>query len=118
MSATSRIISMERNAKGNTALAPEALAALHKAGFSRRAFLRGTGALIVTFTISRPVETAFGQGRGRGAVDPTIPDPNQVDSWLAIGTDGSVTAYTGKVELGQGISTAQIQLIAEELSVP
>ena len=58
------------------------------------------------------------QGRGRGAVDPTIPDPNQVDSWLAIGADGGVTAYTGKVELGQGISTAQIQLIAEELSVP
>src|SRR4029077_17081856 len=26
--------------------------------------------------------------------------------------------YTGKVELGQGISTAQIQLVAEELCVP
>ena len=32
--------------------------------------------------------------------------------------DGSVTAYTGKEELGQGISTAQIQLVAEELCVP
>ena len=32
--------------------------------------------------------------------------------------DGSVTAYTGKCELGQGLFTAQVQLIAEELVVP
>src|SRR5438093_3202111 len=43
---------------------------------------------------------------------------NQLDSWMAIGADGSVTAYTGKCELGQGLYTAQMQLIAEELSVP
>jgi nicotinate dehydrogenase subunit B len=118
MSATGPMISTKRGANGNTTLTPKAQSALHKAGFSRRAFLRGAGALIVTFSVCGRVETAFAQGRGRGAVDPTIPDPNQVDSWLAIGTDGSVTAFTGKVELGQGISTAQIQLIAEELSVP
>ena len=29
-----------------------------------------------------------------------------------------VTAYTGKCELGQGMFTAQTQLVAEELSVP
>ena len=29
-----------------------------------------------------------------------------------------VTAYTGKCELGQGLFTAQTQLVAEELSVP
>ncbi len=43
---------------------------------------------------------------------------NQLDSWIAIATDGSITAYSGKEELGQGISTAQQQLVAEELSVP
>ena len=43
---------------------------------------------------------------------------NQLDSWIAIAADGSVTAYSGKEELGQGISTAQQQLVAEELSVP
>ena len=42
----------------------------------------------------------------------------QLDSWLAIGADGRVTAYTGKCELGQGIYTVQMQLVAEELSVP
>ncbi len=55
----------------------------------------------------------------RPRVPPTSPivDPNQVDSWVAIGADESITCYTGKVELGQGIRTVQYQLIAEELSV-
>ena len=43
---------------------------------------------------------------------------NQLDSWIAIAADGSITAYSGKEELGQGIATAQQQLVAEELSVP
>src|SRR4029453_17075692 len=42
----------------------------------------------------------------------------QLDSWIAIATDGSVTAYTGKCEFGQGLYTAQMQLVAGELSVP
>jgi len=46
------------------------------------------------------------------------PPVDQVDSWIAVGADGTVTAYTGKCELGQGISTAQTQLVAEELCVP
>ena len=43
---------------------------------------------------------------------------SRLDSWIAIAADGSVTAYTGKCELGHGLYTAQTQLIAEELSVP
>ena len=46
------------------------------------------------------------------------PPLNQLDSWVAIAADGSVTAYSGKEELGQGISVAQTQLVAEELCVP
>ncbi len=102
-------------------LTPAARAALERAGFSRRAFLQGAGALIVTFGAARLplVSTAFAQARGRGGpADPSVPNPQQLDSWIAIGADGKVTAYTGKVELGQGSSTAQIQLVAEELCVP
>jgi CO/xanthine dehydrogenase Mo-binding subunit len=44
-------------------------------------------------------------------------DPSKVDSWIAVAADGSVTAYSGKVELGQGMFTAQTQLVAEELCV-
>jgi CO/xanthine dehydrogenase Mo-binding subunit len=32
--------------------------------------------------------------------------------------DGRVTACTGKCDFGQGIFTAQVQLVAEELDVP
>ncbi len=97
-------------------LTPDALEALERAGFSRRSFLKGAGALIVTFSAAGEFDTAqaqeFGGGDAVGA-----PPPGQVDSWIAIDEDGSVTAYTGKAELGQGISTAQIQLVSEELSV-
>ena len=37
---------------------------------------------------------------------------------LRLASDGNVTAYTGKEELGQGMSTAQTQLVAEELCMP
>ena len=53
-----------------------------------------------------------------GGPSPGSPPINQLDSWIAIAADGRVTAYSGKEELGQGISTAQAQLVAEELSVP
>src|SRR5262245_5279499 len=43
---------------------------------------------------------------------------NQLDSWIAIDARGDVSAYTGKCEIGQGLFTAQLQLVAEELSVP
>ena len=81
--------------------------------FSRRAFLRGSGALVVSFS------AAGITGRLAGSVSAQGPRRAQeLDSWLAVAEDGSVTAYTGKCELGQGLFTAQAQLIAEELSVP
>jgi nicotinate dehydrogenase subunit B len=80
------------------------------ARFSRRNFLKTAGgALIVSFSSER----MLAQGTAPGA-----PAMNQVDSWIAIAADGSITAYSGKEELGQGIWTAQQQLVAEELSVP
>jgi CO/xanthine dehydrogenase Mo-binding subunit len=92
----------------------DALAALKRINFSRRDFLKGAGSLIVSFSVvgvsgvmTSRAEAAHGLGVPR----------DQLDSWIAIGADGSVTAYTGKCELGQGIYTAQVQLIAEELGV-
>ena len=40
------------------------------------------------------------------------------ESWLHLGTDGSVTGFSGKVDVGQGSSTAMAALIAEELRLP
>jgi nicotinate dehydrogenase subunit B len=94
----------------------DARRALTQAGFSRRDLLKGAGALIVTFGTARLAESI-------GAVQGPFGTQNarvgaQLDSWIAIGADGAVTAYTGKAELGQGMFTVQMQLIAEELSVP
>jgi len=79
---------------------------------TRRSFLKTSGALIVGFSAGS-LKVLRAQGPLQG-----LPAMNQLDSWIAIATDGSITAYSGKEELGQGISTAQAQLVAEELSVP
>ena len=91
--------------------------ALARAGLSRRDFLRGSGALVVSFgTASAGASFAFAQGPFDTRIQQV--DPRQLDSWIAIAADGSITAYTGKAELGQGMFTVQTQLVAEELAVP
>jgi nicotinate dehydrogenase subunit B len=86
--------------------------------FSRRSFLKGSGALIVSFSAAGLADTlglAPGSASAQGL---NGPGSAELDSWIAIAADGRVTAYTGKCELGHGLYTAQTQLIAEELSVP
>ncbi len=95
----------------------DALAALTRAGLSRRDFLRTSGALVVSFGAAASVER-IGLAQGQFDTRASHIDPKQLDSWIAIAADGRVTAYTGKCEFGQGIFTAQTQLVAEELSVP
>jgi len=81
---------------------------------SRRQFLRGTGALIVSFSLFPRATDLFAQ-----AAPPTGDnDPQALDSWLAIAPDGTVTFYTSKVEIGTGTITALAQIVAEELDVP
>ena len=38
-------------------------------------------------------------------------------SWLAVGPDGRVTAFFGKIDQGQGVDVAVAQVVAEELDV-
>jgi nicotinate dehydrogenase subunit B len=95
-------------------LTDDARTALRQAGFSRRSFLKGSGALVVTFSLG-PLADTFGTVAAQGINGAPA---KLLDAWIAIGTDGIVTAYTGKCELGQGLYTAQMQLIAEEVSVP
>ena len=82
---------------------------------TRRQFLKGTGALIVSFNILPPAGKVFAQFAKLPSGDI---DPTSLDSWLAITPDGLVTFYTSKVELGTGTITALAQIVAEELDVP
>ena len=84
---------------------------------SRREFLQAAGALIVSYSSASIIEP-LAWGQGPFDTHASHVDPRQLDSWIAIAADGAVTAYTGKCELGQGMLTAQSQLVAEELSVP
>ena len=90
---------------------------------SRRAVLAGSGALIMSFSLvpHRPwAQAAQNAGVSRSpsrrcpAVSKVEP---MLDSWIRIDADGTITVFTGKAELGQGVKTALIQLAAEELVV-
>ena len=48
---------------------------------------------------------------------PAASPPDQLDSWLAIAPDGTVSVFTSKVDLGTGTGTALGQIVAEELDV-
>ena len=81
---------------------------------SRRNFLKGAGALIVSFNL-------FPGSKALWAQSNVLPngdlDPQALDSWLAIAPDGLVTLFTSKVDLGTGIDTALAQIAAEELDI-
>ena len=44
-------------------------------------------------------------------------DPKEVDAFLAVNSDGTVTIFCGKVDLGQGLRIAIPQIAAEELGI-
>ena len=52
----------------------------------------------------------------RGGPQPEL--PQQISAWVHIGTDGKITVFTGKVEVGQNARTSITQAAAEELHVP
>jgi CO/xanthine dehydrogenase Mo-binding subunit len=79
---------------------------------SRRDFFK-TGGLIVGFSFSDsamlPVLFA--------AETAANPSPARLDAWLRIGADETVRVFTGKVDIGMGVQTALVQVVAEELDV-
>jgi nicotinate dehydrogenase subunit B len=79
----------------------------------RREFLKTGGALVIGLNL-RGVLPAQVQERGAKAGPP---DAKQIDTWLAIHADNTATIYIGFAELGQGNSTALLQIAAEELDL-
>jgi nicotinate dehydrogenase subunit B len=77
----------------------------------RRDFLKAGGAMIVGFNLG---DLLVAQQRDSKAGPP---DARQVDTWLAIHADNTATVYIGFAELGQGNSTALLQVAAEELDM-
>jgi len=88
-----------------------------KKEISRRDFVRASGALIISFSALGGAAFLDPLAIAQGPFDthPSHVDPNKLDSWIAVASDGTVTVYTGKCDFGQGMGTVQTQLIAEEL---
>lgn len=89
----------------------------------RREFLKqGAGALVVGVSSNRAgwrLLAALQSAEEMRGARPVARATNwdQLDSWLAIGTDGKVTVYTGRVDMGTGVRTSFAQVIADELDV-
>jgi CO/xanthine dehydrogenase Mo-binding subunit len=98
---------------------------MEKRGFTRATFLKGGGALVIglAFPVAAAVDPAVAAAnvaplKQIPTVGPVVSvNPGLLSSWLAINADGTVTGFTGKVDLGQGNQTALSQVIAEELYV-
>jgi CO/xanthine dehydrogenase Mo-binding subunit len=80
---------------------------------NRRELLKTGGALVVGFSF---LPTCLRAQDLRAPVAGP-PDPQQIDSWIAIHADNTATVYIGFAELGQGCSTALLQVAAEELDL-
>jgi nicotinate dehydrogenase subunit B len=86
--------------------------------FSRRSLLKTGGALVVSVGMPVGFDTvlAVNSAAAQGTRPPLV--PNELDSYIAINTDGTVLAFFGKMDMGQGLFTAIGQIVAEELDVP
>ncbi len=79
---------------------------------SRREFLATCSGLVVAFALPAPLAA-----QPAAALPGSLRQTPYLDAWLRIAPDDSITVFTGKAELGQGIKTALIQVAAEELAV-
>src|SRR5436190_890032 len=86
--------------------------------FDRRDFIKAFGLGIVFIVpAARVLSQQRGQGEsGRGGANQSL--PSDIDAWIHIDEKGEVTAFTGKVEVGQNTRTTLTQSVADELHVP
>lgn len=92
-------------------------APMHHFELARRDFFKFLGAGIAVFAVAKSSiaarqETAPTQGFHSEQL------PEEITAWLHVGEDGMVTAFTGKVEIGQNVRTSLAQTVADELRVP
>ncbi len=83
--------------------------------FGRRSFFQALGGGILVIAVAKNLqgqESGGGRGRGGRAM------PQEIGAWLHIDKNGAVTAFTGKVEVGQNARTSLTQAVSEELGAP
>jgi CO/xanthine dehydrogenase Mo-binding subunit len=96
---------------------------LHEKEFSRKSFVKGGSALVVGFSLAGSVAgkavgvTNQPAGNVNPFASPGPGDPNAVDSFITIFPDNTAALRGGRIELGQGSTTALLVVAAEELNM-
>jgi len=88
-------------------------------GIGRREFLQGSGLLLVAAGGATLLKLSSAEAQQAGTVAAAVRGiaPEQLDTWITLDTRGAVTAYFGKMDMGQGVDTAVAQIVADELDV-
>src|SRR5215212_3513788 len=81
---------------------------------TRRDFTTALSGLVLSFSLAPRLVL----GQERAQLPGSLNSNRMLDAWIRIAADGQATVCTGKVELGQGITTALAQIAAEELDLP
>jgi nicotinate dehydrogenase subunit B len=84
---------------------------------SRRSFLAGSGALVISLGV--PNMPGTGALAAQAAATGSWPDPDflQLDTWIVIHPDNTATFFVGKTDGGQGTGTAYRQMMCDELDI-
>ena len=85
------------------------------APLARREFLKA-GALVISFMMPWTIGGTLGRASATTGGKPPL-TPDELDSWIAVLPDGRVTAFFGKMDMGQGVDVAIAQIVADELDV-
>ncbi len=117
---TETIVSDTRPCAPPAEQADEPELTVRKAGLlDRRQFLATTGGLLLAFTLKGNVRAAYAAGPPIH-IDPDYtgdPVSANINAWIRIGADESVTVLIGSAEMGQGAYSGLAQIAAEELKV-
>ncbi|NLJ42379.1 MAG: molybdopterin-dependent oxidoreductase [Bacteroidales bacterium] len=81
-------------------------------GMKRRSFLKIIGGGIIVFFQPWGELDIFGAQTQRRTLT------QDYNAFLQIAEDGTVSCFTGKIEMGQGVITSLAQMMADELNVP
>jgi nicotinate dehydrogenase subunit B len=80
---------------------------------SRRRFTQSLGIVVASFALAPGAVC----GQTPAALPFSLRNNRRLEGWIRLEPDDTVTVFTGKAELGQGILTALAQIAAEELDV-
>jgi len=84
---------------------------LQDSRLDRRGFVKALGGGILVLVSAPALSGCLEAQGGQGY-------PTDINAYLHIAEDGKVTLFSGKIEMGQGVTTSLAQMAAEELAAP